>query len=115
MSKERAERVIELLDSGIISSDDAWNLIELMDNNLYYNLSQDEIDSIVKELKEIYDPPVVIKVNPSGEIDCSGTIGTRKASDAPEVKSICVFHEWVWYTGLNETFEYCKICGEKKK
>lgn len=76
------------------------------DFKLQYNLSQEEIDALVKELKEIYETPK--------QIDCIG-IGPRKDDKVPEVKSNCVFHEWVWYTGLNETFEHCKKCGEKKK
>lgn len=107
MSEQRDNKVIELLNAGIISYDDAWSLIELMDYNLYYNLSQEEIDAIANELKELYERPVTIKVDPFGQIDCTG-------SEVVKPKSNCVFHEWVWYTGLNETFEHCKKCGEKK-
>lgn len=104
----RFNKIVSLIASGLLNPNDAWTLFELLDNNMYYTLTEEEIDSIVKELKETFDPPKV-------EIDCSGTIGPRKGYQVPEVKSDCIFHEWILYTGLNETFEHCKKCGEKKK
>jgi hypothetical protein len=70
-----------------------------------YQLSQEEIDALVKELKESYEQPVTISV--------SG-MGPKKLTIEPE-KSSCMFHEWVPYIGLFESFDHCKKCGEKKK
>lgn len=112
---ERAKQIISLLEMEVITADEAWDLFHLLDNNMHYILSEDEINALVKELKESFDPPVTIQVNPSGEIDCSGSIGPRKGYQAPEIKSPCMFHKWKLYTGLNEQFEYCEVCGDKKK
>ncbi len=32
------------------------------------------------------------------------------AAPAPE----CLFHNWVMYTGLRESFEHCSACGLKR-
>ncbi len=75
------------------------------DNKMYYNLSQEEIDQLVKELKDSYEAPKTITVP-----------GFSDGYTPPEPKSSgCIFHEWVPYTGLFESFEHCKKCGEKKK
>lgn len=34
---------------------------------------------------------------------------------AEQSKPKYCIHEWVTYTGLNETFQYCKKCDEKRK
>jgi hypothetical protein len=71
----------------------------------YYNLSQEEIDQLVKELKDSYEAPKTITVP-----------GFSDGYAPPEPKpSGCIFHEWVVYTGLFESFDHCKKCGEKKK
>lgn len=33
---------------------------------------------------------------------------------APVFKDTACRHEWVKYTGLNETYEFCKLCDDKK-
>jgi hypothetical protein len=68
---------------------------------MQYNLSQEEIDAIVKELKDGYES---IPAHNKEEIE-------KKI----ETKSNCVFHEWIPYLGLNESFDHCKLCGEKRK
>jgi hypothetical protein len=73
---------------------------------MQYNLSQDEIEQLIKELKESYETPKTISV-PGFDTSVNQT--------EPSKPSGCIFHEWVPYTGLKETFEFCKKCGEKKK
>jgi hypothetical protein len=70
-----------------------------------YNLSQEEIDAIVKELKDGYETPVTISVPGFNQ-----TSSPQKMEDPK-----CMFHEWVEYTGLIEKFFHCKKCGEKRK
>jgi hypothetical protein len=70
-----------------------------------YQLSQEEIDALVKELKESYETPKIMPV--------IGYNGPKP--EVLEPKQTCMFHEWVPYIGLFESFDHCKKCGEKKK
>lgn len=57
-------------------------------------LSQDEIDQLVLEL--------------SNE-NYTASIPTTTYKDSSHV------HIWLSYIGLNESFEYCSICDQKKE
>lgn len=35
-------------------------------------------------------------------------------SNKSPVKQFCILHQWETYTGLMASYEYCRICGEKK-
>lgn len=80
----------------------------------HYNLSEEEIQQIMNEIKEeqnqlsfgnISSQPVLgidwrSKIEPNGNV-------------MPQTK-LCI-HEMIPYVGMKETFNYCKKCGEKEK
>lgn len=70
-------------------------------------LSQEEIDAIMNELKGNK------KTDDTYQFDSfkDSQIGSK----IPEKKDECLFHEWVKYQGLKESFEYCKICDVRRK
>jgi|ERR1700722_187464 len=68
-----------------------------------FNLSQEEIDQIMKEIKQ----------------EQMGVDFAYSPLNSPPLKkeingNLCI-HEMVPYTGLNETFNHCKKCGQKEK
>lgn len=66
-----------------------------------YNLSQEEINQLIKEAKDYTDDPNQLEFNLS------------KTHDHVEIET-CIFHTWEKYEGLRESFIHCKLCGEKK-
>lgn len=72
--------------------------------NIMFNLSQEEIDQLVKEIME---SPGVIK---DEQMDFfKDTI----PNDYKLTTNSCQ-HKWKSYQGLNESFDYCTICDVKK-
>lgn len=80
-----------------------------------YNLSQEEIDALVKDIEK------EATLNGNNSI-FSGGINTETIKpfdfslidNVKDHNEIGCFHEWEMYTGLVETFEHCKKCGKKK-
>ena len=66
-----------------------------------YNLSEEEIEALLKETEEFHKDPNQL------ELDLTG------AQDHIEIET-CLFHSWEKYEGLRESFYHCKLCGEKK-
>lgn len=79
-------------------------------SNFY--LSQEEIDAIMSEITKNH--PLINTIPYTGfkpqqvEFDWSKV---DKIADGNE--TVCS-HEWASYTGLKDTFEYCKKCDLKK-
>lgn len=72
-----------------------------------FNLSQEEIDAIMNEINGTKKDDTTYQFDLFGQ--------TQIGSKIPEKKDKCLFHEWVKYQGLNECFEFCKICDVKRK
>lgn len=58
----------------------------------------------------LYDP----FINKFNCVSC-GKSQSKSDNSNTSIKSSGCCHEWIKYTGLNEQFEYCKICDEKRK
>lgn len=71
-----------------------------------YNLSQDEIDQIMKEIKED-------KGSSWYSID-PNTYTSFKENKPDNNGNVCN-HKMVPYVGLFETFNHCSVCGQKEK
>lgn len=86
-------------------------------------LSQEEIDAIMKEIKEeqnqlqfnnlvpgsiTYNSPNITGIQPYVGIDWN------YVSTKPEVNGNVCNHEWKEYVGLNHTDTYCTKCPAKK-
>lgn len=70
-----------------------------------YNLSQEEIDQIMKEIQE-----------EQNQLTFDFEYKPYKSSTTPVKfpENKCK-HEMVEYVGLFESFKYCKLCNEKEK
>lgn len=96
---------------------------DFKDYQQMYNLSQDEIDSIIKEIKEEQK----FKYNPNVTQIIPMSAGTQpfylnaedwKLPTNPNetvVPTKTCAHEWAIYQGLNHSDTYCKKCNEIKK
>lgn len=83
-----------------------------------YNLSQDEIDAIMKEIAQTsgktytsYSPQ---NINRYTTNESSPDSQTEFNLGISSPKSNTCSHEFVEYTGLVEKFNYCSICGIKE-
>lgn len=81
-----------------------------------YNLSQEEIDQIMKEIKEEQNQLSLPNIGTTQPV-----IPTYKPSEywketmkTPEPNGNKCKCEMVQYVGLQETFNYCKHCGKKE-
>lgn len=90
-----------------------YNFKESFKNDLMtFNLSQDEIDAIQKELEESlkqFNLPKATDKDNDFMIYTPGYYSTQKTT----LKAQCD-HKWKSYIGLNETFVYCEICDQKQ-
>lgn len=73
---------------------------------IQYNLSQEEIDALILDIEK-----EAKALNPNNEQLSFDFSLVEKVRDHNEIG--CV-HEYEMYTGLKESFEHCKKCGEKK-
>ena len=105
----RIKTVKDLLNRGLISIEDSMKLLGFSDVNNYM-LSQDEIDELVAEMleneQEKEEQLLLFGVDPSSYKDFK---------ELSKKKIMCNPHVWKNYTGLNESYEYCEKCDEKKK
>lgn len=115
--------------NGIISYESHKKLFyrQTMDK-LYYNLSEEEIQALMNEIKEEANGNTSnqLTINGSGNYDENpnqldfnykpGYDFTIKGfnSDSSEPSKPVCHHEWKNYLGLSESFDYCTKCGIKK-
>lgn len=77
-----------------------------------YNLSQEEIDQIMKDIKEEQNQ-LQFQYDPAGfnyYPQNDGEILKPKESNG----NVCV-HKMIAYTGLFEQYNFCEKCGQKEK
>jgi hypothetical protein len=101
---------------------------ELLYCKNFYNLSQDEIDAIIKEVQEEQKQQQLTFPN-GGSITFHPTPSNQPFFISPDnwklptepngnmatPQTKTCAHEMVKYTGLFETYNYCKKCGDKEK
>lgn len=83
-----------------------------------YNLSQQEIDQILKEIKEEQAQlsfANITNVAYVSNIPENNPVGIEFAQvENHSVSKKSCNHQMVEYLGLNEKFNYCKLCGDKE-
>lgn len=87
-----------------------------------FNLSQDEVDQILQEIQNNkpqqttwpYVPvPAGVNYTPNyQEVGTTATVSGTFVETEPS-KALC-YHKWKSYLGLNESFDYCEYCDEKR-
>lgn len=86
----------------------------LEDYNKVCNLSQEEIEQIMRELEEqkkINNSTTPIYLFDPDEYED----WMKQTKDTlPEKKSGCITHKWKSYTGLKEVYEFCEVCNQKR-
>lgn len=63
--------------------------------------------------KDYIDNPLYF-INPWDWDEPTKVISPEEAKKIFNDKKKDCFHDWITYTGLNEVFEHCKNCHEKK-
>lgn len=120
--KNRLKILNELLDAKVISYNDLHVIISKTNlDKLYYNLSEEEIQALMNEIKDEANGNVVLTSNGSGTAPSLLPFPGLDQNYVPERNGyvdgsppVC-FHKWKSYTGLNEMFDFCTECGDKKK
>lgn len=84
-----------------------FNDIQMKDlkKELMLNLSQEEIDDLMKDLDNYFLP---------NSEQQEGFDFTKVDAIQDHNETVGCKHEFVEYVGLNEKFDHCKMCGSKK-
>lgn len=91
------------------------NLIKDFDDyKKMYNLSQDEINAIIKEIQNEQNQQLTLPNQTISQPFYITQNGGIEGELKPQANGNVCQHQMVLYKGLNEVFNHCKFCGQKE-